>query len=116
MYASRNIRLCNKDCLCLFVCPTGATNTETGQIDKEKCIRGCRACVDSCPSGAIYLIPEESEYPPVQTKDDKSLLAMNGLLSSKSDQEILVRSLREEGKHLSPQKTKLLKALENSLG
>ena len=26
-YAVRNIRLCEKDCLCLYVCPTGATNT-----------------------------------------------------------------------------------------
>ena len=24
-YAVRNIRLCTKDCLCLYVCPTGAT-------------------------------------------------------------------------------------------
>lgn len=27
-YAVRNIRLCTKDCLCLYVCPTGATDTE----------------------------------------------------------------------------------------
>ena len=24
-YAVRNLRLCTKDCLCLYVCPTGAT-------------------------------------------------------------------------------------------
>ena len=35
--AVRNLRICSKDCLCLFVCPTGATDTETGQIDFEKC-------------------------------------------------------------------------------
>ena len=27
-YAVRNLRLCTKDCLCLYVCPTGATDTE----------------------------------------------------------------------------------------
>ena len=40
MHAVRNIRLCTKDCLCLYVCPTGATDTETGQVDASKCI-GC---------------------------------------------------------------------------
>ena len=35
MRAVRNIRLCTKDCLCLYVCPTGATDTETGQIDAD---------------------------------------------------------------------------------
>ena len=25
--AVRNIRLCSKDCLCLYVCPTGASDT-----------------------------------------------------------------------------------------
>ena len=33
MKAVRNIRLCTKDCMCLYVCPTGATDTENGQID-----------------------------------------------------------------------------------
>lgn len=56
MHAVRNIRLCTKDCLCLYICPTGATDTETGQIDAEKCISGCRVCVDACPSHAISLI------------------------------------------------------------
>ena len=66
MHAVRNIRLCTKDCLCLYVCPTGATDTETGQIDAEKCRSGCRACVDACPSHAISLVPET--YPPQQEK------------------------------------------------
>lgn len=48
-HAYRNIELCTKDCLCLFVCPTGATNNETGQIDFSKCI-GCGSCANACPS------------------------------------------------------------------
>ncbi len=63
MYASRNIRLCNKDCVCLFVCPTGATDTENGQIDRKTCIDGCRLCVDACPSHAIYLVMEKYAEP-----------------------------------------------------
>ena len=55
-YAVRNIKLCTKDCLCLYVCPTGATDTETGQVDAEKCI-GCGACTKSCPSHALSLVP-----------------------------------------------------------
>lgn len=27
-YAARNLRLCTKDCLRLYVCPTGTTDTE----------------------------------------------------------------------------------------
>ena len=37
-YAVRNIRLCTKDCLCLYVCPTGASDTENSIIDVDKCI------------------------------------------------------------------------------
>ena len=58
LYASRNLRLCSKDCMCLYVCPTGATDTETGQIDFAKCT-GCGDCARSCPSGAISLIPKD---------------------------------------------------------
>ena len=31
--AVRNLKLCMKDCLCLYVCPTGATDTENSIID-----------------------------------------------------------------------------------
>ena len=54
MYAVRNLRLCTKDCLCLYVCPTGATDTENGQVDAKKCI-GCGLCVKACPSHALSL-------------------------------------------------------------
>ena len=53
MYAVRNLRLCTKDCLCLYVCPTGATDTENGQVDAKKCI-GCGLCVKACPSHALF--------------------------------------------------------------
>lgn len=85
MYASRNIALCTKDCLCLFVCPTGATDTETGQIDKDTCIDGCRACVDACPSHAIYLVT--SEYPEPAPKDPAVRGAMTELCDAKMRQE-----------------------------
>jgi hypothetical protein len=36
MYASRNLGKCTKDCLCLFVCPTDAADTETRQMGSRK--------------------------------------------------------------------------------
>ena len=36
--AVRNLRLCTKDCLCLYVCPYGATDTEDSIIDINKCV------------------------------------------------------------------------------
>ena len=52
--AVRNLRLCTKDCLCLYVCPVGATDTENSVIDVTKCI-GCGVCAGACPSGAISI-------------------------------------------------------------
>ena len=93
MYAVRNIRLCTKDCLCLYVCPTGATDTENGQIDRNKCISGCRVCVDACPSHAISLVPET--YPPQQEKKADVLAAMRVLSTSKARQEQLFAQLEQ---------------------
>ena len=67
-HAYRNLKLCSKDCLCLFVCPTGATNNETGQIDFSKCI-GCGACAMSCPSRAITMLPNAMPDPQIKSKE-----------------------------------------------
>lgn len=84
MYAVRNIRLCTKDCLCLYICPTGATDTETGQIDASKCI-GCGACANACPSHAISMVPKE--YPVQQKKDQAIVNSLFELVNSKTIQE-----------------------------
>jgi rubrerythrin len=89
-YAVRNIRLCTKDCLCLYVCSTGATDTENSIIDVDKCI-GCGDCADACPSGAISMVP--AEYPPQQSKTEAVISAMNVLLRSKSEQENIAAGL-----------------------
>ena len=59
MHAVRNIRLCTKDYLCLYVCLSGKTDTETGQINADKCISGCRTCVEACPSLSTSLVPDD---------------------------------------------------------
>ncbi|QTE70112.1 4Fe-4S binding protein [Clostridiales bacterium FE2011] len=99
--AVRNVRKCEKDCLCLYVCPTGASDTENSVIDAEKCI-GCGACADACPAGAISMVPKE--YPPQQEKKEAVIAALRGLVSSKSEQEQLAALLPG----------KLAKALEKS--
>jgi len=91
-YAVRNIRLCTKDCLCLYVCPSGATDTENSIIDVSKCI-GCGDCADACPSGAISMVPKE--YPKQQDKTETVINALRALMSSKSKQENIAAGLPE---------------------
>ena len=88
--AVRNVRLCEKDCLCLYVCPTGASDTENSVIDVQKCI-GCGACADACPARAISLVPRT--YPPQQPKSDNVIGALRQLVSSKAEQELLAAAL-----------------------
>ncbi|MDD3823178.1 MAG: 4Fe-4S ferredoxin [Sphaerochaetaceae bacterium] len=95
MHAARNVALCTKDCLCLFICPTGATDTETGQIDFAKCLDGCRLCVDACPSHALYLVFDR--YPRKPAKEDKVVEALESLLDSKVAQEALAEALARSG-------------------
>lgn len=89
-YAVRNLRLCTKDCLCLYVCPTGASDTEDSIIDTEKCI-GCGRCADACPSRAISMI--ELPLPPQQHKDMEVESALQDLAGRKSAEEALELSL-----------------------
>lgn len=91
-FAVRNLRLCTKDCLCLYVCPTGASDTENSIIDVSKCI-GCGICADSCPGAAISMVP--FEYPPQQVKDETLVAISNALAKSKSRQEKIARQLAE---------------------
>lgn len=89
-YAVRNLRLCTKDCLCLYVCPTGATDTENSIIDVKKCV-GCGACADACPSGAISMVPKV--YPPQQRKKPEVVEALRALVASKAEAELTAAEL-----------------------
>ena len=82
--AVRNLRLCTKDCLCLYVCPTGATDTENSIIDVSKC-SGCGDCAGACPSGAISMVPVD--YPPQQKKEESVVALANALAERKAEEE-----------------------------
>ncbi|HKM21161.1 MAG TPA: 4Fe-4S binding protein [Lachnospiraceae bacterium] len=90
MHAVRNISLCSKDCLCLYVCPTGASDTENGQVDASKCI-GCGKCAMACPSHAIVMVPEE--YPKQQDKSNAVEQSLKRLAESKTVQEQIARDV-----------------------
>jgi rubrerythrin/Fe-S-cluster-containing hydrogenase component 2 len=92
-YAVRNLRLCTKDCLCLYVCPTGATDTENSIIDREKCI-GCGACADACPSKAISMVPVEMPLPQEKTQDVIGIL--NSLVAQKAKTEKVAQQIADE--------------------
>lgn len=116
MHAARNLRLCTKDCVCLFVCPTKATDTENGQIDFAKCLDGCRLCVDACPSHAIYLVNDN--YFPPSIKDERVAESLIALLEEKAREERAIHRaladapISEVG---SKSGALVLKALEKSL-
>ena len=107
--AVRNLRLCTKDCLCLYVCPNGATDTENSIIDAEKCI-GCGVCADACPSGAISMVPVE--YPPQQKKDDAVIAAMNRVAENKAKAEKVAMQLARDTD--KPGLGRLMKAIARS--
>ena len=91
--AFRNLRLCTKDCLCLYVCPVGATDTENSIIDTEKCI-GCGDCAAACPSGAISMVPVE--YPAQQPKQSAVVKEIGALTAAKAKEEAIVKRIASQ--------------------
>ncbi len=108
-YAVRNLRLCTKDCLCLYVCPTGATDTENSIIDKDKCI-GCGACADACPSKAISMVPYEMPLP--QVKSEAVMNALDQLVAEKANIEQTARQISD--KTISDTLNRLMRAVSQS--
>ena len=108
-YAYRDLKICTKDCLCLFVCPTGATDNETGQIDFDKCI-GCGACAASCPSRAITMLPRV--YPKQKVKDERVIKELFNNADSKIEQIKILKYLMS--KSSNDDEKRLYKALIHS--
>jgi Fe-S-cluster-containing hydrogenase component 2 len=95
----------------MFVCPTGATDTETGQIDAAACLDGCRRCVDACPSHAIALVLDN--YPQPAAKNDKVASRLLSLLDRKFAEEKTAQALQAGGS--SPAAALVATALARSL-
>ncbi len=108
-YAVRNLRLCTKDCLCLYVCPTGATDTENSIIDKDKCI-GCGACAEACPSKAISMIPVDMPLP--QEKTEAVIRALDDMVEQKATTEQTARQIADGA--TSDTLERLMKAISQS--
>ena len=108
-YAYRDLKICTKDCLCLFVCPTRATDNETGQIDFDKCI-GCGACAASCPSRAITMLPRV--YPKQKVKDERVIKELFNNADSKIEQIKILKYLMS--KSSNDDEKRLYKALIHS--
>ncbi len=108
--AVRNLRLCTKDCLCLYVCPTGAADTENSIIDIDKCI-GCGVCADACPGGAISMVP--TEYPPQQKKEESVTQHAFAVAKSKAKQEQTARQLAQNAEN--DDMRRLMTAVEKSV-
>lgn len=108
-YAYRDLKICTKDCLCLFVCPVSATDNETGQIDFDKCI-GCGACAASCPSKAISMLPRV--YPKQKEKDKQVIRELFRLADSKIEQIKILKDLLDSTE--SDDLKRLYKALIHS--